>query len=97
MAPLESVSEKHFHKHFDLNVLGVLPTSREAFKYFGPAQEVSSTPIPSSVPDPMAGASVYRATKGGRGCLDSFVVRRNSVCVTPINPLLKKCCTNFWI
>jgi len=36
MVPLESVTEEHFHKHFDLNVLGVLLTSRGAFNYFDP-------------------------------------------------------------
>jgi 3-oxoacyl-[acyl-carrier protein] reductase len=36
MAQLESVTEEHFHKHFDLNVPGVLLTAREALKYFGP-------------------------------------------------------------
>ena len=36
MVPLESVTEEHFHKHFDLNVLGALLTSRGAFNYFDP-------------------------------------------------------------
>ena len=39
MALLESVPAEHFHKHFDLNVLGVLLTSRESLKCFGPARE----------------------------------------------------------
>src|SRR3984893_1495553 len=32
--PLENVSDEHFHRMFDLNVLGLLLTSREAAKYF---------------------------------------------------------------
>src|SRR5947209_3894156 len=36
-APLESVSAEHFHKHFDLNVLGMLLTTQEAVKHFGPS------------------------------------------------------------
>src|SRR6266508_5272145 len=34
--PLEEVTEEHFHKHFDVNVLGLLLTSQAALKYFGP-------------------------------------------------------------
>src|SRR2546429_5604937 len=33
--PLESVTEEHFHKHFDLNVLGLGLASKKAAKYFG--------------------------------------------------------------
>src|SRR6476660_3557872 len=35
-APLENVTPEHFHKHFDLNVLGLLLASQEAVKHFGP-------------------------------------------------------------
>src|SRR5438309_4549658 len=36
-APLEEVTPEHFHKLFDLNVLGLLLASQEAVKHFGPA------------------------------------------------------------
>src|SRR5476649_757348 len=36
-APLEQITEEHFHKQFNLNVLGLLLTTREALKYFSPA------------------------------------------------------------
>jgi 3-oxoacyl-[acyl-carrier protein] reductase len=36
-APLEAISAGHFHKHFDLNVLGLLWTTQEAVKHFGPS------------------------------------------------------------
>src|SRR5271170_5641735 len=36
-APLEQVTAEHFHKHFDLNVLGLLLATQEAVKTFGPA------------------------------------------------------------
>src|SRR5215469_4207377 len=36
-APLEAISPEHFHKHFDLNVLGLLLASQEAAKVFGPS------------------------------------------------------------
>ena len=34
--PLEEVTEDHFHKHFDVNVLGLLLTTKEAVKHMGP-------------------------------------------------------------
>src|SRR5882724_963091 len=36
-SPLESVTEEHFHKQFNLNVLGLILASQEAVKHFGPA------------------------------------------------------------
>src|SRR4051794_10819887 len=34
--PLEEVTEKQFHWHFDTNVLGILLATQEAIKHFGP-------------------------------------------------------------
>src|SRR5438552_2663273 len=36
-APLEAISVEHFHKHFDLNVLGLLLATQEAVKHFSEA------------------------------------------------------------
>jgi 3-oxoacyl-[acyl-carrier protein] reductase len=36
-APLESVTPQHFHKQFDLNVLGLLLTTQEAVKHMNGA------------------------------------------------------------
>src|SRR5881275_1918422 len=33
--PLENVTSEHFHKMFDLNVLGLILASQEAVKHFG--------------------------------------------------------------
>src|SRR5204862_8005966 len=35
-APIENVTAEHFHKQFDLNVLGLILASQEAAKLFGP-------------------------------------------------------------
>src|SRR5262245_43890407 len=35
-APLQDVTAAHFHKQFDLNVLGLLLATQEAVKHFGP-------------------------------------------------------------
>ncbi len=62
-APLEAVTPEHFHKQFNLNVLGLLLATQEAVKLFGPAGG-SVINISSVVgPMPMENASVYSATK----------------------------------
>jgi 3-oxoacyl-[acyl-carrier protein] reductase len=35
-APLEEITEEHFHRHFNTNVLGPLLVTQEAVKHFGP-------------------------------------------------------------
>jgi 3-oxoacyl-[acyl-carrier protein] reductase len=35
LAPLEAITEEHFHKQFDLNVLGLFLTTQEALKSSG--------------------------------------------------------------
>jgi len=63
-SPLDGVTQELFHKHFDLNVLGLVLASREAAKYFdskgGSIINISS--VASTIAPP--NASVYSATKG---------------------------------
>ena len=63
MCPLEDITEEHFHKQFNLNVLGLLLTTQEALKYFGPAggSVINISSIVSTWGTP--GGSVYSATK----------------------------------
>src|SRR6476469_8947576 len=35
-APLDNITAEHFHKQFDLNVLGLLFATQEAVRHFGP-------------------------------------------------------------
>ncbi len=60
---LEEVSEEHFHKMFNLNVLGLLLASKEAAKQFGDRGgsiiNISSVASNSAMPS----AAVYSATK----------------------------------
>src|SRR5262245_39791971 len=62
-APLEAISAEHFHKLFDLNVLGLLWATQEAVKHFGPSGgsivNISSVAATSAPPN----ASVYSGTK----------------------------------
>src|SRR4029450_12051491 len=39
-APLENVTEELFHKHFNVNVLGLLLTTKEAVKHMGPGGSI---------------------------------------------------------
>jgi 3-oxoacyl-[acyl-carrier protein] reductase len=62
-APLETITPEHFHKLFNLNVLGLLLTTREAAKLIGD-HGGSILNIGSIVGEmPVQGASVYSATK----------------------------------
>jgi 3-oxoacyl-[acyl-carrier protein] reductase len=64
MAPIEEVTEEHFHRQFNLNVLGLLLTTREALNHFNPAggSIINISSIVSTYAPP--GTSVYSATKG---------------------------------
>jgi 3-oxoacyl-[acyl-carrier protein] reductase len=62
-APLEAINAEHFHKHFDLNVLGLLLATQEAVKLFGPSGgsivNMSSFAATSAPPR----SAVYSGTK----------------------------------
>jgi len=62
-APLEGITPEHFHKHFDLNVLGLLLTTQEAVKLFTP--EGGSIINLSSIVTRLsfAASTVYAGTK----------------------------------
>jgi 3-oxoacyl-[acyl-carrier protein] reductase len=62
-APLEAVTAEHFHRQFNVNVLGLLQVTQEAAKHF-PAQGGSVINISSVVSTlSLPGSSVYAATK----------------------------------
>jgi 3-oxoacyl-[acyl-carrier protein] reductase len=62
--PLEDITEEHFHRHFNLNVLGTLLTTQEAVKHFGAkgGSVINLSSVVSTLGIP--GAAVYSATKG---------------------------------
>jgi len=73
-APLEAISADHFHKHFDLNVLGLLLTTQEAAKHFGPSGSIiniSSFAAMSALPN----SSVYSATKAAVNAITRSLAR----------------------
>jgi 3-oxoacyl-[acyl-carrier protein] reductase len=62
-APIDAITPEKFHKQFDVNVLGLLLTTQEAVKRFGPTGgsviNVSSVVATAALPN----AAVYSATK----------------------------------
>ena len=73
--PLEDVTAEHFHKQFDLNVLGMILATREALKYFGPAggSIVNISSVTATWTPP--GASVYSATKAAVNALTQSLAK----------------------
>jgi 3-oxoacyl-[acyl-carrier protein] reductase len=61
--PLDQVTPEHFHKQFDLNVLGLILATQEAARQFGDRGgsivNISSVAARAAIP----GATVYSATK----------------------------------
>jgi 3-oxoacyl-[acyl-carrier protein] reductase len=88
-APLEQVSEEHFHRQFNVNVLGLLLTTQEAVKQFGPAGG-SVINISSVVGvSPMANAAVYSASKAAVDAVTKSLARElgpKKIRVNSINP-----------
>jgi 3-oxoacyl-[acyl-carrier protein] reductase len=62
-SPLDGITEEHFHKHFNLNVLGLLLATKEAVKLFGPegGSIINVGSGVSTINPP--NTSVYTATK----------------------------------
>jgi 3-oxoacyl-[acyl-carrier protein] reductase len=62
-APLEEITPEHFHKQFDLNVLGLILSTQEAVKHFGGrgGSVINISSIVSKTAFPTA--AVYSATK----------------------------------
>src|SRR5437660_11598698 len=61
--PLEKVTEEHFHKQFNLNVLGLILASQQATEAFGSSggSIINIGSVAGTNPPP--GGSVYSATK----------------------------------
>ena len=87
--PLEKVTPEHFHKQFDVNVLGLILASQEAAKLFGNRggsiiniSSVAATAAP-------ANGSVYSATKGAVDTVTRSLAKElgpRNIRVNAINP-----------
>jgi 3-oxoacyl-[acyl-carrier protein] reductase len=61
--PLEAITPEHFHKQFDINVLGLLLVSQAAAKHLGKGSSIINIGSLVSRVTP-AGSAVYTGTKG---------------------------------
>jgi 3-oxoacyl-[acyl-carrier protein] reductase len=88
-APLEEVTAEHFHKLFDLNVLGLLLTTQEAAKLFGPdgGSVINISSVVSTAAPP--NAAVYSATKAAVDAVTRSLAKElgpRKIRVNSINP-----------
>ena len=87
--PLEEITEEHFHKHYNLNVLGLILCTQEATKYFtdkgGSVVNISSV---ASTYAPATG-SVYSGTKAAVDAITKSLAKElgpKKIRVNSVNP-----------
>ena len=89
LGPLEEVTEDLFHKHFNLNVLGLLLTTKEAVKHLGPeGGTVINIGSGASSLRP-ANSTVYTATKAAVDAITGVLAKElgpRKIRVNSINP-----------
>jgi 3-oxoacyl-[acyl-carrier protein] reductase len=86
-APLEEIDAEHFHKQFNLNVLGLLLTTQEAVKHMKDGGSVIN--ISSVAASGVPGAAVYSATKGAVNTITTALAKElgpRKIRVNAINP-----------
>jgi 3-oxoacyl-[acyl-carrier protein] reductase len=87
-ATLEAITEEHFHKHFNINVLGLLLTTQAAAKHLGEgASIINIGSIVSRITPP--GSVVYTATKGAVDAITGVLARElgpRKIRVNAVNP-----------
>lgn len=88
-APVGEITAEHFHEQFNLNVLGLLLTTQEAAKYFGPegGSVINTSSIVSTYGVPYG--SVYSATKAAVDAITRSLAKElgpRNIRVNSINP-----------
>jgi 3-oxoacyl-[acyl-carrier protein] reductase len=88
-APLDQITEQHFHRHFDINVLGLLLATQEAVKHFsaegGTVVNVGSIVSELTPPE----TAVYTATKAAVDSVTRVLAKElapKKIRVNSINP-----------
>ena len=87
-APIEEITEEHFHKHFNVNVLGMLLTTQAAVKHLGEGASIINI---GSVVATMAppNSAVYTATKSAVDAITGVLAKElgpKKIRVNSINP-----------
>jgi 3-oxoacyl-[acyl-carrier protein] reductase len=88
-APLEEVTEDLFQKHFNLNVLGLLLTTKEAVKHMGPegGSIINIGSVASSLRPP--NSTLYTASKAAIDAITGVLAKElgpRGIRVNSINP-----------
>jgi len=87
-APIEAVTEEHFHRHFNINVLGPLLATQAAVKHLGEGGSIIniSSAVTRITP---ANSTVYTGTKGALDVITSVLAKElgaKKIRVNSINP-----------
>jgi 3-oxoacyl-[acyl-carrier protein] reductase len=87
-APIEDITEEHFHKHFNINVLGTLLTTQAAVKHLGEGASIINVgSVVSRITPP--GSAVYTGTKGAIDAITGVLARElgpRKIRVNGVNP-----------
>lgn len=88
-SPLENVTPEHFHKQFDLNVLGLILATQEAVGYFGAngGSVVNISSVAATLAPPTA--AVYSGTKAAVDAVTKSLAKElgpKKVRVNSVNP-----------
>jgi 3-oxoacyl-[acyl-carrier protein] reductase len=87
-SPLEQVTPEHFHKQFNVNVLGLLLVTKAAVAHFSPTGG-SVINISSVAAEGIGGGAVYSATKGAVDSISAALAQElgpKKIRVNSINP-----------
>jgi 3-oxoacyl-[acyl-carrier protein] reductase len=87
-SPIEGVTEEQFHKMFNINVLGLLLTTKAALKHIGEGGSIINVGSVASRVTPPASA-VYTGTKGAVDAITGVLARElgpKKIRVNTINP-----------
>ena len=87
-AAIEDITPEHFHRHFDINVLGLLLTTQAAAKHLDAGSSIInvSSAVTSMTPP---GSAVYTATKGAVDAITGVLAKElgpRRIRVNSINP-----------
>jgi 3-oxoacyl-[acyl-carrier protein] reductase len=87
-APIENITEEDFHKHFNINVLGLLLTTQAAVKHLGEGSSIINIgSVVTRITPP--GSAVYTGTKGAVDAITGVLSRElgaRKIRVNALNP-----------
>jgi 3-oxoacyl-[acyl-carrier protein] reductase len=74
LAPIEAITGEHFHRHFNINVLGLLLATQAAVKYLGEGGSIINMgSVVSSITPPKS--AVYSGTKAAVDAITGVLAR----------------------